>query len=422
MLKKIENFNSPGTVEASDEARTSRFRRPPRTRPNLQELWESILVESKIIVKWESNQYTALVEAKNPRKQMLSVVFNDGSVSDMPLGSVLEVLHTPEREPSHRQKKKPRTDTLQHNLSSSSSSCSESALLSSTICPCKLEGIVKVKVEQKAEEDQLRLVKKSKRCERVKSAQTLKWEKTRRLYQTDKSGTARFCFRRGCHKQCITTVLGGSGIEPSAVPSASHYPFIEAGEVYIAGRNDFNPWDAAFPGDHGLVDADFFHGMPPDQKEFHYFRQCERSPWKRGYHGRRAAGTYLYLGKYQIDEETPEQTLKYKDLPSSTQDAYVEYKWKKKTFGLCEEYFHLAQQVYDLVEGAGAFVALPEKKKETLSYHAILCEINQGVTLRGVKFVSYDEALYERLVEISAIAKNGTAQVESDDAELGPLY
>ena len=128
--------------------------------------------------------------------------------------------------------------------------------------------------------------------------------------------------------------------------------------------------------------------MPPDQKEFHYFRQCERSPWKRGYHGRRAAGTYLYLGKYQIDEETPEQTLKYKDLPSSTQDAYVEYKWKKKTFGLCEEYFHLAQQVYDLVEGAGAFVALPEKKKETLSYHAILCEINQGVTLRGVKFVS----------------------------------
>ena len=399
MLKKIQDFNLPGTVEAADVAQASRSRRPPQTRPNLQEIWISIFVGSKLIVKWGSHQYEAEVEAKNACKQMLSVVFNDGSFSEMPLGSVLEVLHTPE--------------------SSFSSSCSEPVLLSTT---CKLEGIVKVKVEQKAEEDEAMLEKKSKCCGRVKSAQTLKWEKTRRLYQTDKRGTARYCFRRGCHKECITTVLGGSGIEPCAVPSSSHDPFIEAGEVYIAGRNDFNPWDAAFPGDHGLVDADFFHRMPPDQKEFHYFRQCERSPWKRGYHGRRAAGTYLYLGKYQIDEETPEQTLKYKDLPSSTQDAYVEYKWKKKTFGLCEEYFDLAQQVYDLVEGAGAFVALPEKKKETLSYHAILCEINQGVTLRGVKFVSYDEALYERLVEISAIAKNGTAQVESDDAELGPLY
>ena len=44
-----------------------------------------------------------------------------------------------------------------------------------------------------------------------------------------------------------------------------------------------------------------------------------------------------------------------------------------------------------------------------------------GVTLRAVKFVSYDEALYERLVEINAIAKNGTAQVQTEDTELGWL-
>ena len=83
-----------------------------------------------------------MVEAKNACKQMLSVVFNDGSFSEMPLGSVLEVLHTPE--------------------SSFSSSCSEPVLLSTT---CKLEGIVKVKVEQKAEEDEAMLEKKSK-CRR----------------------------------------------------------------------------------------------------------------------------------------------------------------------------------------------------------------------------------------------------------------
>ena len=73
-------------------------------------------------------------------------------------------------------------------------------------------------------------------------------------------GTARYCFRRGCHKQCITTVLGGSGIDPFASPKVSHEPFIKAGEVYIAGSNDFNPWDAACPGDHG---------------------QGKKNPWKR---------------------------------------------------------------------------------------------------------------------------------------------
>ena len=30
---------------------------------------------------------------------------------------------------------------------------------------------------------------------------------------------------------------------------------------------------------------------------------------EKGYHGKQAAGTHLYLGKYKVDEETPEQTL-----------------------------------------------------------------------------------------------------------------
>ena len=104
-----------------------------------------------------------------------------------------------------------------------------------------------------------------------------------------------------------------------------------------------------------------------------------------------------------------------------TQDAYVEYEWKKKRIWLFEEDFDTARQMYDQVEGAGAFMALAEKEREKLCYHAILCELDAGVTLRAVKFVSYDEALYERLVEINAIAKNGTAQVQTEDMELGWL-
>ena len=91
----------------------------------------------------------------------------------------------------------------------------------------------------------------------------------------------------------------------------------------------------------------------------------------------------------------------------------------EKAYMAFEEDFDTARQMYDQVEGAGAFMALAEKEREKLCYHAILCELDAGVTLRAVKFVSYDEALYERLVEINAIAKNGTAQVQTEDTELG---
>ena len=417
MLKKIQNFNLPGTVEATDVS-VKRVRRPPQPRQNLQDLWKTISVGCNILVKWKKDQYEAEVEAKDADKYILSVVFNDGSISDLPLGSVLKVVHTPESEPNSRPKKKQKTEPLQHRQSSSSSS-SNNTQLSSITSVSKLKGIVRVKVEQKAEESEAMLKKKNKK--RRKSSSTKKWEKIRQKYQTNKNGTARYCFRRGCHHQCITTVLGGSGIDPFASPKVSHEPFIKAGEVYIAGSNDFNPWDAAFAGDHGLVDATFLEAMPAHQKEFHYFRECEKNPWKRGYHGKQAAGARLYLGKYKVDEETPEQTLRFKDLPGITQDAYVEYEWKKKRILLFEEDFNTARQMYDQVEGAGAFMTLAEKEREKLCYHAILCELDAGVTLRAVKFVSYDEALYERLVEINAIAKNGTAQVQTEDTELGWL-
>ena len=99
----------------------------------------------------------------------------------------------------------------------------------------------------------------------------------------------------------------------------------------------------------------------------------------------------------------------------------IEYEWKKKRLWLFEEDFALARQRYDRDEGVGAFMALTEKEREKMCLHAILCELNDGVTLRAVKFASYDEALYERLVEINAIAKNGTAQVQTEDMELGWL-
>ena len=79
MLKKIQNFNSPGTVEATDVS-VKRVRRPPKTHQNLQDLWKTISVGCNILVKWKNDQYEAEVEAKNADKYILSVVFNDGSI------------------------------------------------------------------------------------------------------------------------------------------------------------------------------------------------------------------------------------------------------------------------------------------------------------------------------------------------------
>jgi hypothetical protein len=65
-----------------------------------------------------------------------------------------------------------------------------------------------------------------------------------------KTKQGRFVFRRGCHRQCITQVLGGSGVDPwptvSKVPALHNMndgdPFIKPGEFYVAGNEDWNPF------------------------------------------------------------------------------------------------------------------------------------------------------------------------------------
>eukprot|EP00942_MAST-04A_sp_MAST-4A-sp1_P008859 g8859.t1 len=292
-------------------------------------------------------------------------------------------------------------------------------------------GLVKTKIEQKFEEDEAAGAKK-KKTGRKKNAETLKWEEVRRKLQTDKNGNARYCFRRGCHKQCISTVLGGVGTHPFATVRETRAPFIQAHECFIAGNNSWNPWDPGFAGDHGLMHTYNLQNFPNTQTEFHYFRQCESSPWKRGYHGKKAAGAYLYLGKYKVDPETPVQTVSFQDLPLKTQNAHAagEWKWYHKQIFVendgpnwpgpyMEAFVIMSRLTYDEEYGEGEYMKLSKKKREILAIYSDLYDANAGVDLCGVKFVSYDEALYEKLVEIDAIAKNGEAQVEIEEDQLG---
>lgn len=61
----------------------------------------------------------------------------------------------------------------------------------------------------------------------------------------------RAVFRRGCHAECITTILGGMGTDEAPFltrdPPTNPYTgtpnrFISNGEFYVAGRGDWNPW------------------------------------------------------------------------------------------------------------------------------------------------------------------------------------
>jgi hypothetical protein len=152
----------------------------------------------------------------------------------------------------------------------------------------------------------------------------------------------RFVFRRGCHKQCITQVLGGSGTHPwlivKEVPTLPNgnmdNPFIKEGEYYVAGSEEFNPFGPRFPGDYGFVNIEAFDRNPDSgQTEFHLFVQCAEKPHKRHWHGPNAAGGRMYVGIYKRvvddDEITSDVCFQSTDLDHTNKMAIASYEVKK---------------------------------------------------------------------------------------------
>jgi len=265
--------------------------------------------------------------------------------------------------------------------------------------------------------------------------------------------TPRALFRRGCHKLCITTVLGGSGTSPcplvNRVPDGGN-AFIQPGERYIAGQCDWNPWAPRFPGDNGLVDADF---VSHEQEEYHMFTSVSNDSDSPLYHGKKKKGAYLYLGKYSIPEQGAEddivQGLRYEDLAPGLQWFRAEY-YNRKGCALawtdpitneqrqasadditpehysraqqehCDEAVADAQGKWDDVSDAdraavsGSWAAckkraLDDAKKTfhqqdatVAAWVVMLRAKNYVINLVPVKFQRYDEALYEKLVAIGA--------------------
>jgi hypothetical protein len=109
------------------------------------------------------------------------------------------------------------------------------------------------------------------------------------------TGEGRQVFRRACHENCLTQILGGSGMVPW--PIVEHAPenpftgspnrFIQPGQFYVAGNEAWNPYGPIFPGAEGLVNIDAF-AANNDQKEFHFFVQCSTKEFSRHWHGKNA--------------------------------------------------------------------------------------------------------------------------------------
>ena len=129
--------------------------------------------------------------------------------------------------------------------------------------------------------------------------------KERMLAMKAPNGGPRKVFRRGSHNQSICQVLGG-GILAAPIVKKNRNPFIKKGEIYFAGKSDWNPWTPAYPGDVGFVESlwvssDKFGNVDRSKQEcFHCFLDCAKKKHLPHYLGPEAEGKRLYLCRYRV--------------------------------------------------------------------------------------------------------------------------
>ena len=238
----------------------------------------------------------------------------------------------------------------------------------------------------------------------------------------------RFVFRRGCAKQCLTQILGGSGPHPHPVVTkppdikGESNPFIKPNEFYVAGAESFNPFGPRFPGDVGLVDQSVFGRVPGfDQKEFHFFVQCSTHPHKRHWHGKDAIGGRMYVGVYRRvvdkDDEDDLVTMVHfasNDLDASNKMQIADYYAKRNDKELGTNWRNTSPEYKLFVSiakeeiGDEEWENLSSKQKDVQAVYYELLTTNYTMEIVPVTFVRYDENLYQALVDSgAAISRKG---------------
>ena len=264
-----------------------------------------------------------------------------------------------------------------------------------------------------------------------------KWQTANTDPRTNKG---RFVFRRGCHPQCITKVLGGSGMDPWPVVktppeigggvNGEANPFIQPGEFYVAGDEVWNPFGPRFPGDCGLVNSWAFDGNK-EQKQFHLFIQCADQPHKRLWHGKLAAGGRMYVGVYKVpDEDDPVMNVEF------SKDEHISFENKKgiaeffvkrnyKQFegrldpDIDEMHVQIGRTLCDVEWGSAS-----QAVKDMWTMMAYLIDTNYTQRVVPVQFVRFDEELYQTLVDYDCATskKDKRGRVELNAAALHQYY
>ena len=244
---------------------------------------------------------------------------------------------------------------------------------------------------------------------------------------TTTNGDLRKVFRRGCNARTITQILGGTPMEPAPIvmndPTLlpfSENPFIEQGQIYFAGNREWNPWTPSFPGDVGFIEKWCLDNLGKGQVNFHMFLHCSTKRHETNYYGPNTRGGRLYLGRYRrvpeddaSDVTLVEQTVKYADLGSASQwtiaEAYRRYERQIKGANGKVASSHRAESFYEKAKAEveddrrGSWEDISAEKKDIYAWVHMLIDCEHYMTIVPVEFVDYNEALYEKFVEIDAV-------------------
>jgi hypothetical protein len=246
------------------------------------------------------------------------------------------------------------------------------------------------------------------------------FDKWRHANTDPRTGLGRYVFRRGCHSSCLTTILGGHGMDPwpivKKVPEVDDQPnpFIQAGQFYVAGNEAWNPFGPRFPGDTGLVNTEALVGNPA-QKEFHMFVECSKQPCKRHWHGKLAAAGRMYVGVYRVPEDDDiEMVIEYaKDEHIAWENKFsIAHYFVKKDYK--DFSGKLAPDIPECCKtraesiAVGDWNTMTQEKKDTWIMVAYLIDTNQVFHVKPIEFVRFDENLYQTLVDHGcATCRNG---------------
>jgi len=244
------------------------------------------------------------------------------------------------------------------------------------------------------------------------------------------TGKGRYVFRRACHPSCITTVLGGSGMDPWPVTKMDN-EFIKPGQIYVAGDEGWNPYGPRFPGDIGFVCTSalkFMQDAKSMQAEFHLFVQCASRPDKKQWQGQSAVGGRMYVGKYKFVEDGLEQEIPFESLHAVYRRYVAKFIYRRAESWYDEGYRTFKSRHYRAAKKrCGGDEDWEEMNTQEQHYAAVeeyLIETKYTFQFLPVKFVGYDEALYKKLVSIDAVArsKGEKKHISVDPVELGRNY